>query len=63
MQTKDKLVKRVMNKLAIRANNGIKKYDNTMEETKKTRKEWLIDAQEESLDLAVYLQKLIDGES
>ena len=35
METKDKLVTRVMNKLAIRANNGIKKYGNTMEEAKK----------------------------
>ena len=52
-----------MNKLAIRANNGIKKYGNTMKEAKKTRKEWLIDTQEECFDMAIYLQKLIDEES
>ena len=63
METKDKLETRVMNKLAIRANNGIKKYGNTMEEAKKTRKEWLIDTQEECFDMAIYLQKLIDEES
>jgi hypothetical protein len=62
METKDKLVTRVMNKLAIRANNGIKKYGNTMEEAKKTRKEWLIEAQQECLDQAVYLEKCISDE-
>ena len=62
METKDKLVQKVMNKLAIRANNGIKKYGNTMEEAKKTKKEWLIEAQQECLDMAVYLEKCINEE-
>ena len=60
--TKDKLVQRVMDKMAIRANQGIIKYGNTMESAKKTRKEWLIEAQQESLDQAVYLEKCIGEE-
>ena len=62
LKTKDELVTKVMNKLAIRSNAGIKKYGNTMKEAKKTKKQWLIDTQEECLDQAVYLQKLIDEE-
>ena len=62
MKTPDKLVKRVMDKMALRANQGMIKFGNTMEQAKKTRKEWLIDAQEECLDMAMYLQKLIDEE-
>jgi len=60
--TKDKLVQRVMDKMAIRANQGIIKYGNTMESAKKTRKEWLIEAQQECLDQAVYLEKCIGEE-
>jgi|TARA_R110001592_G_scaffold184556_1_gene428319 hypothetical protein len=33
-----------------------------MEETKKTKKQWLIEAQEECLDMAVYLEKCIEDE-
>ncbi len=39
--TKDKLVQRVMDKMAIRANQGIIKYGSTITSAKKTRKEWL----------------------
>ena len=34
-----------------------------MEEENLTRLEWLIHAQEEAMDLAVYLQKLIEMEN
>ena len=62
MKTPDKLVKRVMNKMALRANQGMIKFGNTMEETKKTQIQWLKEAQEECLDMAVYLEKCIEAE-
>jgi len=63
MDTPDKLVKRVMDKMALRANQGLIKYGNTMEETTKTKIEWLKETQEELLDAAVYLEKCIEDES
>ncbi len=49
----------VIEKITARAELGHRKYNTTMERNDLTRKEWLIHAQEEALDLAVYLQKLI----
>ena len=63
MKTPDKLVKKVMNKMALLANQGMIKFGNTMEDAKKTKKEWLIEAQQECLDMAVYLEKCIEDES
>ena len=63
MKTPDKLVKRVMDKMALRANQGMIKFGNTMEDSKKTNKEWLIEAQQECLDMAIYLEKCIENES
>jgi|TARA_B100001964_G_C13688470_1_gene360671 hypothetical protein len=60
MDTNDKLVQKVMDKLAIRANKGVVKYGNTMAEAKMTEVQWLQEAQQEALDLAVYLEKLIE---
>ena len=62
MNTPDKLVKRVMDKMALRANQGMIKFGNTMDETKKTQIQWLKEAQEECLDMAVYLEKCIEDE-
>ena len=63
MITKDKLVQRVADKMFNRANKGIIKYGNTMEQTNKSKKEWLIEAQQEALDMAVYLEKCIENEN
>lgn len=49
----------VIGKLRQRAEIGKRKYNTTMERKDLTRKAWLIHAQEECLDLAVYLQKCI----
>jgi len=49
----------VIEKITARAELGQRKYNTTMERSDLTRKAWLIHAQEEALDLAVYLQKLI----
>ena len=52
----------VCKKIAQRAEVGKSKYGVTMETSPISRLEWLIHAQEEAMDLAVYLQKLIEME-
>ena len=52
----------VCEKIKARSDVGKRKYGVTMEEETLTRLEWLIHAQEEAMDLAVYLQKLIEME-
>lgn len=46
-------------KLQNRADAGFNKYGVTMERTDLSHLDWLIHAQEEAMDLAVYLEKLI----
>lgn len=58
----DYVVDAVRKKLRDRAQVGWIKYNCTMERTDLTRREWLIHAQEEAMDLAVYLEKLIQEE-
>lgn len=53
---------RVCEKILGRAEVGVAKYGVTMQDAPLTRKAWLIHAQEEAMDLAVYLQKLIELE-
>tara|TARA_R110002012_G_scaffold222301_1_gene394123 strand:- start:6 stop:953 length:948 start_codon:yes stop_codon:yes gene_type:complete len=53
----------VCKKIAQRAEVGKSKYGVTMETSPISRLEWLIHAQEEAMDLAVYLQKLIEMET
>jgi hypothetical protein len=50
----------VMAKIYERALVGKSKYGVTMERDDLSLKEWLIHAQEEAMDLAVYLQKVIE---
>jgi len=52
----------VCSKILDRAKTGKEKYGTTMERTDLSRLEWLIHAQEEAMDLCVYLEKLIDLE-
>ena len=56
----DKNVQTVRQKLADRAEFGMMKYGVSTERTDLSAKQWLIHAQEEAMDLAVYLQRLID---
>jgi hypothetical protein len=44
-----------------RAQRGLKKYGVTMDRTDLTQLDWLRHAQEEMLDGAVYLEKLIQA--
>ncbi len=46
-------------KIKLRAALGKKKYGTTMERNDLTPLDWLKHAQEEAMDLAVYLEKLI----
>ena len=57
-----KIEDKVIDKINDRAALGKNKYNTTMERTDLTRLEWLQHAQEEAMDLANYLQKLIDEE-
>jgi|TARA_R100000084_G_scaffold4210_1_gene1783 hypothetical protein len=52
----------VCKKIKARSDVGKQKYGVTMEEEELSRLAWLIHAQEEAMDLAVYLQKLIEME-
>ena len=54
----DEVCKRIQQ----RAEVGKSKYGVTMETAPLSQLEWLIHAQEEAMDLAVYLQKLIEAE-
>tara|TARA_R110002051_G_scaffold179232_1_gene249026 strand:+ start:553 stop:759 length:207 start_codon:yes stop_codon:yes gene_type:complete len=57
-----KIEDEVCKKIQGRAKVGKEKYGVTMETAPLTRIEWLIHAQQEAMDLAVYLQKLIEME-
>ena len=57
-----KVEDKVINKINTRAALGKNKYNTTMERTDLSRLEWLQHAQDEAMDLAIYLQKLIDEE-
>ena len=52
----------VCKKIMLRADIGEIKYGVTMDKEELTRRQWLIHAQEEAMDLAIYLQKLIELE-
>jgi len=53
---------KVCTKITQRANVGKEKYGTTMDRKDLTKLEWLKHAQEEAMDLAVYLEKLIQEE-
>ena len=52
----------VIEKIRLRREAGRKKYGVTMERTDLTRLDWLKHAQEEAMDLAIYLERLIRDE-
>lgn len=58
-----KIEESVIQKIQSRAAVGKNKYGVTMERKDLSRLEWLIHAQEEAMDLAVYLEKCIHEES
>lgn len=58
-KTKDSNVEAVRTKLRDRMRAGLRKYGVTTERTDLTRKQWLTHAQEEAMDLAVYLERIL----
>ena len=57
----DPIVESVRQKLLERSQAGIQKYGTTMERSDLSELDWLKHAQEEALDMAVYLQRLISN--
>ena len=55
---KDTIVESVIEQFKERSNVGIKKYGITLDREDLTRLEWLQHAQEEAMDLILYLEKL-----
>ncbi len=55
----DNIVEAVREKLRIRSNIGIDKYGKTLDRDDLSRLDWLRHAQEEALDFALYIEKLI----
>jgi len=58
----DEVVNAVRQKLAERPALGIAKYGTTMARTDLSRLDWLRHAQEELMDGAIYLERLIQDE-
>jgi histidinol dehydrogenase len=57
-QMKDTIVQSVIEQFKQRSKVGIKKYNKTLDRTDLTRLEWLQHAQEEAMDMILYLEKL-----
>ena len=55
---KDKFVESVVKKYQQRSETGIKKYNTTLERKDLSIIEWITHAQEEAMDLTLYLEKL-----
>ena len=55
----DPYVKSVKQKMDSRSARGISKYGTTLARTDLTELDWLRHAQEEAMDLALYLERLI----
>ena len=55
---KDTIVQSVIEQFKQRSNVGIKKYGVTLDRTDLTRLEWLNHAQQEAMDLILYLEKI-----
>jgi hypothetical protein len=54
----DSIVRTINEKLVERAEIGFAKYGNTMDRNDLTTDEWLVHAQEELMDMLLYMEKL-----
>ena len=61
IDNKDSVVYRIAQLLKTRSETGIRKYGTTLDRTDLSVKQWIDHAIEESLDHALYLQKLKDS--
>ena len=57
-QVQDSVVQSVINKFKQRSEVGIKKYNTTLDRDDLTKQDWINHAQEEAMDLILYLEKL-----
>ena len=57
-QVQDSVVQSVINKFKQRSEVGIKKYNTTLDREDLTKQDWIQHAQEEAMDLILYLEKL-----
>ena len=57
--SEDSIVKSVTDKFKERSKVGIKKYNKTMDRDDLSLDQWLIHAQEEAMDLTLYLEKIV----
>lgn len=55
-----KILYTIIDDLLAREDKGLKEYGTTMDRTDLTETDWLQHAYEESLDLSIYLKKLIN---
>lgn len=55
---KDTIVESVINQFKERSSVGIDKYGVTLDRTDLTRLEWINHAQQEAMDMILYLEKL-----
>lgn len=60
MDSPSKTLSSVVTKMVQREQKGKREYGQTLDRTDLTDLDYLIHAQEEAMDLALYLQKLID---
>ena len=60
MADPSKTLSKVVTKMVQREQKGKKEYGQTLDRTDLSNLDYLIHAQEEAMDLALYLQKLID---
>ena len=58
----DRIVIQVLHQIAERSEKGLEKYGTNLERTDLETLDWVQHAQEEAMDLANYLQVLIDDE-
>ena len=60
VEVNDSVVEEVCRKMKQRSRYGINKYENTLAREDFSVLDWLVHAQEEAMDLANYLQAVID---
>ena len=58
MEVEDKAVQGVVNKILERSEVGLKKYGTNLNREDLTQLEWINHAQEEAMDLCLYLEKI-----
>ena len=61
MEVEDKAVQGVVNKILERSEVGLKKYGTNLNREDLTQLEWINHAQEEAMDLCLYLEKIKQG--